>query len=42
MGTFGPFEWDDVKNAANQTKHGLPLLAAAALFDDPDHVEMES
>ena len=39
------FEWDDVKAAANQRKHGVAFEDAASVFsdalaytfDDPDH-----
>jgi uncharacterized DUF497 family protein len=42
MGEWGRFEWDDRKNLQNLTKHGLPLVAAAALFEDPDVVDGDS
>jgi uncharacterized DUF497 family protein len=42
MGRFGNCEWDDAKNAANLTKHDLPLIAAVAIFYDPDWVERPS
>ena len=32
------FEWDPVKNATNEAKHGISFVEAADVFDDPDHV----
>ena len=29
------FEWDPVKSAANQTKHGISFAEAKAIFDGP-------
>jgi len=29
------FEWDDVKAAANEAKHGVPFAFAARVFLDP-------
>ncbi|MSO97895.1 MAG: BrnT family toxin [Rhodospirillaceae bacterium] len=34
------FIWDDIKNAANVRKHGVPLSQAEELFDAPT-VEIE-
>ena len=39
MGEYRDFEWDDAKDRQNRDKHGLPLIAAAALFDDPGLVD---
>jgi uncharacterized DUF497 family protein len=33
MARYRDFEWDDAKDRQNLAKHGLPLIAAAALFD---------
>jgi uncharacterized DUF497 family protein len=30
------FEWDDVKAAANEAKHGVPFTVATRVFLDPD------
>lgn len=30
------FEWDENKNRANITKHGIDFEQAKAVFDDPD------
>jgi uncharacterized DUF497 family protein len=32
------FEWDPIKDAANQAKHGMSFVAATAVFDDPHHL----
>lgn len=32
------FEWDEEKNALNESKHGLGFGEAACVFDDPDAV----
>lgn len=29
------FQWDEQKNRANRTKHGISFEAAASAFDDP-------
>lgn len=34
------FEWDERKNAANQTKHGVSFEAASEVFRDPYHLEI--
>ena len=34
------FEWDDDKNAANITKHGIQFLTAALVFDDDNRLEI--
>ena len=34
----GSFEWDDVKDLANQAKHGLSFSKAQFAFADPDRV----
>lgn len=43
------FDWDESKNAINQSKHGIDFYEAssvfydemAILFDDPEHSEIE-
>lgn len=35
-------EFDPVKDAANQQKHGLPLSAGVSIFDDIDHLIVPS
>lgn len=43
------FDWDESKNAINQSKHGIDFYEAssvfydemAILFDDPEHFEIE-
>ena len=42
MGQYDELEWDDDKDRQNKEKHGLPLIAAAALFKDPDLTDGES
>jgi uncharacterized DUF497 family protein len=42
VGQYGDFDWDDEKDRQNLKKHGLPLIAAAALFDDPDAIDGDS
>ncbi|MBC7767680.1 MAG: BrnT family toxin [Phycisphaerales bacterium] len=42
MGETDEFEWDDGKDAVNQQKHGVELIVAAAMFDDPDRLEQVS
>lgn len=32
------FEWDERKNTANRTKHGISFESAKLIFDDPDLV----
>jgi uncharacterized protein len=32
-------EWDDLKAAANEAKHGVSFLLAARIFRDKHHVE---
>jgi uncharacterized protein len=39
VGRYGDIEWDDDKDRVNREKHGLPLIAAAEIFADPDYVE---
>ena len=39
MGETDDFEWDDTKDALNHAKHGIPLVAAARIFDDGDRIE---
>lgn len=34
------FEYDPVKSAANQQKHGIDFIEAQALWWDPDRVEV--
>ena len=34
----GSFEWDEVKDLANQAKHGLSFSEAQFVFADPDRV----
>lgn len=34
------FEWDPMKNAANQEKHGISFDKAGALWADPDRLEI--
>lgn len=36
------FEWDPDKDEANLAKHGISFVAAARVFDDPSHVELDS
>lgn len=31
-----------IKNAANVAKHGISFVAAANVFDDPRHIELDS
>jgi len=42
MGETDEFEWDDGKDAANLQKHGVELIVAAAMFDDPNRLEQVS
>ncbi len=42
MGRYGDIEWDDGKDLINRDKHRLPLIAAAALFADPNRTEAAS
>lgn len=42
MGETDEFEWDDAKDATNQSKHGVELIVAAAMFDDPNRLEQVS
>ena len=35
-----PFEFDPAKSAANQAKHGIDFVAAQALWNDPDRLEV--
>lgn len=42
MTTFGNFEWDDAKAAANLAKHGVDFIEAAlALENDANEVSFE-
>jgi len=34
------FEFDPAKSAANKAKHGIDFVAAQALWDDPDVIEI--
>ncbi|MEN6368805.1 MAG: BrnT family toxin [Thermotogota bacterium] len=34
------FEFDPAKSAANEAKHGIDFVAAQALWDDPDLIEI--
>lgn len=36
------FEWDADKNEASLVKHGISFVAAANVFDDPRHIELDS
>jgi hypothetical protein len=36
------FEYHDDKSAANQGKHGIDFLAAQALWNDPDLLEIRA
>ena len=36
--TIGTFEWDDRKDAENQSKHQVSFFAAQAAFADPHRV----
>lgn len=36
------FEWDADKSEANLVIHGISFLAAANMFDDPRHIELDS
>ncbi|MCX7126117.1 MAG: BrnT family toxin [Gammaproteobacteria bacterium] len=38
---FSQFEWDEVKNSANQLKHGVSFSKAQRAFFDPFHVIIE-
>ena len=33
------FEWDEVKNRLNKTKHGISFELAARVFTDPRRIE---
>ena len=35
------FEWDEEKDASNQTKHGISFRVAALVFDDPEAVSIQ-
>ena len=39
MGETDDFEWDDVKDAKNQARRGLPLPLAALLFDGRERLD---
>lgn len=34
------FEFDEAKSQANKVKHGIDFVAAQALWDDPDRIEV--
>ena len=36
------FEWDPVKEEANEQKHGISFIDAVMVFDDPYHLEEDS
>lgn len=36
------FEWDPEKDAANLAKHGIDVIDAQAVFDDPARIEVDS
>ena len=36
------FEFDESKSEANKLKHGIDFVAAQALWDDPDFLEIPS
>ena len=36
------FDWDLVKEAANQERHGISFTAATAYFDDPHHLQQDT
>ena len=36
------FEFDPKKNAANRKKHGIDFVAAQALWNDPDLLEIDA
>ncbi|MCS0494696.1 BrnT family toxin [Ancylobacter sp. MQZ15Z-1] len=42
MGETDDFEWDDDKDAANRTKHGLPLTFGTFIFDGRPRLERAS
>jgi uncharacterized protein len=42
MGETDDFEWDDVKDAANREKHGLPLIIGRRLFDGRPRLDRAS
>jgi uncharacterized DUF497 family protein len=42
MGETDDLEWDDIKDAANRAKHGLPLFFAAVMFDGRFRLERPS
>jgi uncharacterized DUF497 family protein len=35
------FEWDEDKNRANRTKHGVSFETARHVFDDPRHLSLQ-
>lgn len=35
------FTWDERKNRANQTKHGISFETAVLVFDDPYHISTQ-
>jgi uncharacterized protein len=37
-----PFEFDPVKSAANERKHGIDFVEAQALWNDPDRLEVSA
>lgn len=36
------FEYDEDKSRSNLTKHGIDFVAAQALWDDPDLLEIQA
>ena len=36
------FEWDDKKNRANKSKHGIDFSAATELWNDLDRIEIQT
>jgi uncharacterized DUF497 family protein len=42
MGVGMNYDWDPAKEAINQQKHGISLIDATAVFDDPHHIFEDS
>ena len=36
------FEYDEAKSLSNAQKHGIDFLAAQAIWDDPDAIEVQA
>ena len=36
------YEWDEDKNQANQSKHGIDFETATRLWDDPNRIEIQT